>query len=77
MAERDHPRMDDQRLGATLRAVRIRRRLRQADVAALAGVSPMTISRMERGHLDMTSVQVLRKVASQLEVRIFFNASWG
>jgi transcriptional regulator with XRE-family HTH domain len=68
--------MDDQRLGATLRAVRIRRRLRQADVAALASVSPMAISRMERGHLDMTSVQVLRKVASQLEVRIFFNGSW-
>src|SRR5438876_11916284 len=76
MAERDHPRMDDLRLGAILRAVRIRRRLRQADVAAAAGVTSMTISRLERGHVDMTSVRVLREVASLLEVRIFFKASW-
>ena len=68
--------MDDLRLGAILRAVRIRRRLRQADVAAAAGVASMTISRLERGHVDMTSVRVLREVASQLEVRIFFKASW-
>jgi len=31
--------MDDQRVGALLRVLRIRRGLRQVDVAALAGVS--------------------------------------
>ncbi len=62
--------MDDQRLGAILRAVRIRRRLRIIDVKARSGVSPSVISRIERGHLDTVSLATLRKVAAALDVRI-------
>ena len=62
--------MDDQRLGASLRAVRMRRRRRQSDVAAAAGVGQTTISRIERGHLAAQSLTTLRRVAAALDVRI-------
>src|SRR5215211_7706863 len=62
--------MDDQRVGALLRVLRLRRGLRQVDVAALAGVSDQTISRIERGHLASLSVAMLRRVARVLEARL-------
>jgi transcriptional regulator with XRE-family HTH domain len=62
--------MDDQRLGAALRAARIRRRLRQADVARAAEVSTATVSRLERGHVETVAVRTLRAVARSLEIRI-------
>src|SRR5262245_4042767 len=61
--------MDDQRVGALLRVLRIRRGLRQVDVAVLAGVSDQTISRIERGRLEEVNVGILRRVARALEAR--------
>ena len=68
--------MDDQRLGAAIRAVRIRRRLRQADVARLAGVSQTTVSRIERGHLGPLSIDAVRAVASALDIRVDIRPIW-
>jgi transcriptional regulator with XRE-family HTH domain len=48
--------MTDDRVGASIRAVRIRRRWRQADVAERAGVSRAFVSLVERGHLDRASL---------------------
>jgi transcriptional regulator with XRE-family HTH domain len=62
--------MNDQRLGAVLRAVRLRRHLRQQDVADGAGVSRSVVSRTEHGHLDTVSIETLRRVAAVLDVRI-------
>ncbi len=62
--------MDDQRVGALLRVLRIRRGLRQVDVAVLAGVSDVTISRAERGHLDSLSLAAIRRIARVLEARL-------
>jgi transcriptional regulator with XRE-family HTH domain len=62
--------MDDQRVGSVFRAIRIRRGLRQVDVAIAAGVSDQTVSRIERGHLETLSVKILRRVARVLEVRL-------
>lgn len=62
--------MDDQRLGALLRVLRIKRGLRQIDVAVLAGVSDQTVSRIERGDLESLSVAMLRRVARVLEARL-------
>lgn len=64
--------MDDQRVGAALRAVRIRRGLRQADVAKRAGVGRSVVSSVERGHLDEVSLRGLRRITEALEVRISF-----
>src|ERR1044071_2606548 len=65
--------MDDQRLGALLRVLRMRRGLRQVDVALLAGVSDVTISRAERGQLESLSVVALRRIARVLEARLELN----
>ena len=62
--------MDDQRLGGLVRVLRIRRGLRQVDVATLAGVSDQTVSRIERGHLETLSVNALRRVVRVLEARL-------
>jgi transcriptional regulator with XRE-family HTH domain len=68
--------MDDQRVGAAIRAVRIRRRWRQQDVAKAAAVSRASVSRLERGHLDETSLGVLRRVAAVLDVRVSVRPFW-
>jgi len=68
--------VDDLRLGTAIRQVRLRRRLRQSDVARLAGASRATISRIERGHFGSLSVDVLRRVAAVLDIRIDLHARW-
>ena len=62
--------MDDQRLGAAIRAARIRRGWRQEDLAVRAGVSGSVVSRLERGHLDSMPLRTLRAVSGALEVRL-------
>ncbi len=68
--------MDDQRLGTALRQVRIRRGLRQSDVALMARVSQSTISRIERGHFGALSIDTVRRVAAALDVRIDMVPRW-
>lgn len=62
--------MDDLHLGLSLRATRVKRRLRQSDVAAQAGVSASLVSRLEHGDLDRTSLRALRRVAAKLGVSL-------
>src|SRR5271157_4135338 len=61
--------MDDLSLGLALRAARVRRRLRQIDLAAQAGVSASLVTRLEHGDVDRVSLRVLRAVAAKLSVR--------
>jgi transcriptional regulator with XRE-family HTH domain len=68
--------MDDQRLGAAIRAVRIRRRLRQLDVADMAGVSRATVSLLERGHCETLSLIAVRRIAATVDVRIELVGRW-
>jgi transcriptional regulator with XRE-family HTH domain len=68
--------MDDQRVGSALRAVRIRRRLRQADLAQAAGVSRATISRLERGHVAAFKLDTIRAVAKALDMRVDLVTRW-
>jgi transcriptional regulator with XRE-family HTH domain len=62
--------MDDLRFGAVIRAARIRRGWRQCDLAAAAGVSDATVSRLERGHLDGVQIRTIRAIARGLDVRV-------
>ncbi len=62
--------MDDQRFGSMLRAIRIRKRLRQADIAARAGVSRWIVMRIEAGRLGTMSLDTLRSVAAALDARV-------
>jgi transcriptional regulator with XRE-family HTH domain len=68
--------MDDIGVGKTLRAIRIRRGLRQEDVAIPARVHRSTVSRIERGHVARLSLQALRSVAATLEVRVELVPRW-
>src|SRR2546426_4465429 len=68
--------MTDGRAGASIRAVRLRRGLRQRDVATAAGLSAATVSRVERGHLEEVGLPAVRRVAGALDVRIDVVARW-
>lgn len=68
--------MDDQRVGAAFRAVRMRRGWRQSDVASRARVSGSAVSLIERGHLDRMSLRTLRSVGAGLDMRIELVARW-
>jgi DNA-binding XRE family transcriptional regulator len=66
----------DQQVGALFRAVRIKGRKRQADVARAAGVARWSVSAIERGHFDAVAIGQLRSIASALEIRVELDASW-
>jgi transcriptional regulator with XRE-family HTH domain len=68
--------MDAIRLGAVIRATRIRRGWRQVDLAAASGVSQPTVSRVERGHLRLVSIDSLLRIAEALEIRIDWTPRW-
>lgn len=59
-----------------LRSIRVHRRLRQEDVAASAGISQATVSRIERGHLGGLPLADIRAVVTALEVRLDIVPSW-
>jgi transcriptional regulator with XRE-family HTH domain len=62
--------MRDLAFGTAIRMTRIKRRLRQSDVAARAGVSATTVWRVEHGRLDELTLGVVRRVCETLEVRV-------
>ncbi len=64
------------RLGAAVRAARLRRRLRQRDLAALAGVSQSTVSRIERGHIGSLSMDTVAAVCEAISVRVDLVPRW-
>jgi transcriptional regulator with XRE-family HTH domain len=68
--------MDDQRIGSMLRAIRIRKRWRQADLASRARVSRWVVMRIEHGRLASIPIGKLRAVAAALDARIDATVRW-
>jgi transcriptional regulator with XRE-family HTH domain len=68
--------MEDARLATAIRAQRIRRRWRQADLAARAGVSRSSVSSVERGSVSRVPIPVIRAVAGALEMRVDLVPRW-
>jgi transcriptional regulator with XRE-family HTH domain len=62
--------MEDLRFGTTIRIARVRRRWRQKDLAAKAGLSRATIWRAEGGHLEELTLGVIRLICEPLEIRV-------
>ena len=69
-------RMDDNRLGQSIRAVRIKRGWRQADLAVASGVSQSMVSRVECGRLEGIPLMTLRRLGDALGMRITVEARW-
>ena len=63
-------------LGKSFRALRIRRGLRQTDLARLANVSRGMISKIERGEIAAVPLGVLRAVASALGASLDLKLRW-
>jgi len=62
--------MDDDRLGTTLRAIRVREGLRQADLAARAKVSASMVGRIERGGASTIPLGRLRRIFRAMGARL-------
>jgi transcriptional regulator with XRE-family HTH domain len=68
--------MEDQRLGAAIRRIRVGRNLRQVDLAALAGVPRSVVIAAEAGRLDSVPFGHLRRVARALGGRFEGQLLW-
>ncbi|MEO8273737.1 MAG: helix-turn-helix transcriptional regulator [Chloroflexota bacterium] len=62
--------MDDLGFGRLIRLARIRRGWRQQDLADHAGASRAAVSRLERGRIGELPLDLVRKVAAQLDIRV-------
>jgi transcriptional regulator with XRE-family HTH domain len=68
--------MDDHRIGRSLRVLRQRRQLRQADVAIAARVSQSLISDIESGRLAGVTVGTLRRVFAAVDAGFEGTVLW-
>jgi transcriptional regulator with XRE-family HTH domain len=68
--------MEDRRVGLILRALRLRKGLRQVDVAQQAGVSQSTESRAERGHFALLSQAAVRSLFAAVDARAELDIRW-
>jgi transcriptional regulator with XRE-family HTH domain len=71
-----HDAMDDACIGQILGAIRRRRGWRQADLAGIVGISQSSVSRVERGHLDGSTIGTLRRIAAALDAGARFDVRW-
>jgi transcriptional regulator with XRE-family HTH domain len=74
--DRDAPAMTDQRIGAIVRFLRLRKRWRQLDLARRAGVSQSAVSRIEHGHLETLTLETIRRVLAALDARTDVVVRW-
>ena len=58
------------------RAVRIKKRWRQQDVAVRARVTRAAVSRLERGHASQLGLDELVRIAEALDVSLKITATW-
>ncbi len=68
--------MEDAQLGARIKAVRVKLRRTQANVARQARVRPIDISHLERGALDDVPLPMMRRIASALGMWIELKPKW-
>lgn len=68
--------MDDQQVGAALRALRRRLGLRQADIGERADVSQDSVSMVERGRLERVSLPTMRRIAVALDATVTVTVRW-
>jgi transcriptional regulator with XRE-family HTH domain len=68
--------MNDLTVGRVIRAIRVRKGWRQADVAVRASVSQQEVSLIELGRLEEVCLRTLRKVGKALDVEVPLAPRW-
>jgi transcriptional regulator with XRE-family HTH domain len=68
--------MDDAKIGRSLRVLRLRRRLRQIDLASAADVSQGCVSLIERGHMSTLSIRTVRAVFAAVDAGFEGHVAW-
>jgi transcriptional regulator with XRE-family HTH domain len=68
--------VDSVAFGRGFKALRIRKRLRQEDLATEAGVSRGAIARIEQGHAEKVTVETLENLARPLGARVVCRLNW-
>ncbi len=68
--------MDDQRIGWTLRSIRIRKGWRQDDLADRAKVSRWDVLRVEKGRLSSIPFGKIRAIAAAMDARLDTVVRW-
>ncbi|MGC8634187.1 MAG: helix-turn-helix domain-containing protein [Candidatus Limnocylindrales bacterium] len=68
--------MDDQRVAAAFRALRVGRGWRQEDVADAAACSRSAVSRLERGQLSELTFSMIRRIGAAVEVQVELDPRW-
>jgi transcriptional regulator with XRE-family HTH domain len=68
--------MDSVTFGRGFKALRIRKGLRQEDLAAEAGVSRGAIARIEHGRAEKVTVETLERLARPLGARVVCRLTW-
>lgn len=68
--------MDSVRIGRACRALRIRRRWRQQDLADLVGVSRQLIAKVESGRIDEMQLRTLRRIGEGLGATVDVGIRW-
>ena len=70
------PRMNDIQFGRTMRALRHRAGLTQAELGARVGISQGTMSMLERGRLGGMTVGKVRRIAAGLDADLVLILTW-
>jgi transcriptional regulator with XRE-family HTH domain len=68
--------VDAARIGLSIRALRRRARLTQAELGVRAGMSASLVSRIERGHGRRVSFRLLERVTDALGARLVVAVQW-
>ena len=69
--------MDSVAFGRGFKALRVRKGLRQSELATEAGVSRGVVARIEQGHADKVTVATLEHIAKPLGARVICRLLWN
>jgi transcriptional regulator with XRE-family HTH domain len=69
--------VDSVAFGRGFKALRVKKRLRQEDLASESGVSRSVVARIEQGHADRVTIDVLERVARPLGARVVCRLTWN
>jgi transcriptional regulator with XRE-family HTH domain len=69
-------RVDDAKIGRSLRVLRRRRGWRQVDLASKADISQGCVSLIERGHVSSLSIKTVRAVFAAVDAGFEGHVAW-